>query len=279
MKFGQMLASAVICGFVFSPAIPVQAQSSKQYQGYATVVHMEGKGRYTTGDNAWHPVVVGLTLGPGAVIQSAVDSKIDLVLGNKVTQHVVSNPDRVAPATDAEVRSMVSYNSMAQQNVIRMESDTVLAIDKLTISDTGVDAVTDTELDLRQGTIFGCVKKLSAESQYFVKTPNGIAGVRGTTFILSANGDISVIFGSCVISEVVDGQTITKLVGPGEQFNPVTGQVSRLTPEKLDEALRTAVFIMTLEEGIISFTVDRTVIFISPVQGSRTGPSHPAWPF
>ena len=84
-------------------------------------------------------------------------------------------------------------HAAAEQNVIRMQADTVLAIDKLLISNTGVDAVSDTELDLRQGTIFGNVKKLSATSQYLIKMPNGIAGVRGTTFIISANGDITVI--------------------------------------------------------------------------------------
>ena len=73
-------------------------------------------------------------------------------------------PDQVAPAPDANVRGMISYKAAAAQNVIRMQGDTVLAIDKLMIANTGVDAVSDTELDLRQGTIFGSVKKLSAAS-------------------------------------------------------------------------------------------------------------------
>jgi len=84
--------------------------------------------------------------------------------------------------------------------VIRMQADTVLAIDKLLISNTGVDAVSDTELDLRQGTIFGNVKKLSAASQYLIKTPNGVAGVRGTTFVVGANGGVTVLVGSLVLS-------------------------------------------------------------------------------
>jgi len=78
---------------------------------------------------------------------------------------------------------MISYKAMAAQDVIRLESDTVLAIDKLSVSDSGVDAVIDTELDLRQGPSFGSIKKVSAASQYTIKTPNGIAGIRGTTFI------------------------------------------------------------------------------------------------
>ncbi len=70
---------------------------------------------------------------------------------------------------------------MTAQNVVRLYGDTVLAVDNLQTSNTGVDALTDTELDLRQGTIFGCVKKLSSASKFVVKMPNAAAAVRGTT--------------------------------------------------------------------------------------------------
>ena len=49
------------------------------------------------------------------------------------------------------MRGLVTYKPSAEQNTVRMTGDTVLAIDKLTVSDTGVDSVSDTELDLRQG--------------------------------------------------------------------------------------------------------------------------------
>jgi hypothetical protein len=161
-----------------------------------------------------------------------------------------------------------------------MESDTVLAIDKLLISNTGVDAVSDTELDLRQGTIFGNVKKLSAASQYLIKTPNGIAGIRGTTFIISANGDITVISGSMVASHVgPNGQVSTVVLGPGDQYDPSTGQVIHLTAQELQHAEQTAIFIMTLEKGIISFAHDRTIIYISPTHGNHGDHGHWWWPF
>ena len=219
-----------------------------------------------------HPLTVGQTLGPGSVIQTAVNSTVDIVLGEKITDHIVTVPDQVALSYDSNVRDMVSYNAVAAQNVIRMEADTVLAIDKLLIASTGVDAVSDTELDLRKGTIFGNVKKLSAMSKYEIKTPNGIAGVRGTTFMMSANGDITVISGSLVASHVgPNGQITTVVLGPGDQYDPRTGQVTQLTPQELRQAEQTAVFIVTLEKGIISFARDRTLIFISPTRGYSGG--------
>jgi hypothetical protein len=279
MKFVQAFISALVGGFVLMLAAGAHAQSDTK-PGYVTIVRIEGEARYSAGDNVWHPLTVGQTLGSGNVVQTAPDSKVDMVLGEKITDHVVSAPDQVAPAPDADIRGMVSYKAMSEQNVIRLESDTVLAIDKLTIANTGVDAVSDTELDLRQGTIFGNVKKLSAASQYLIKTPNGIAGIRGTTFIISANGDITVISGSLVASHVgPNGQVTTVVLGPGDQYNPATGQVTKLTPQELSKAERTAIFIVTLEEGIISFCQDRTIIYISPTHGNRHDHGRQEWPF
>ena len=51
-----------------------------------------------------------------------------------------------------------------------------------------MDTISDTELDLQKGRIFYSVKKLSAESKYLVKIPNGIAGVRGSQGFISADG-------------------------------------------------------------------------------------------
>ena len=273
MKFFQAFVAALVGGIVLTLAAGAHAQSTSK-PGYATIVRIQGEGRYSAGDNVWHPLTVGQTLGPGNVIQTATNSIVDIVLGDKITDHIVPVPDQVALPHDGGVRDMVSYNAVAEQNVIRMEPGTVLAIDRLFISNTGVDAVNDTELDLRQGTIFGNVKKLSAASQYVIKTPNGIAGVRGTTFMMSANGDITVISGSMVASHVgPNGQITTVVLGPGDQYDPRTGQVTHLTAQELRQAERTAIFIVTLERGIIAFARDRTIIFVSPTHGRGGGGS------
>ena len=284
MKFFQAFVAALVGGFVLTLATGAHAQSTTK-PGYATIVRIEGEARYSPdGDMSHaHPLTVGQTLGPGSVIQTAANSKVDIVLGDKITDHLVPVPDKVALAYDSGVRDMVSYRAVAEQNVIRMEGDTVLAIDKLSILNTGVDAVSDTELDLRQGTIFGNIKKLSAASQYVIKTPNCVAGIRGTTFMMSANGSITVISGSMVASHVgPNGQITTVVLGPGEQYDPATGQVTQLTPQELRQAEQTAVFIMTLEKGIISFANDQTIIYISPThgnQGNQGNHGHWWWPF
>lgn len=266
-------------GFVLTLAAGAYAQSSTR-PGYATIVRIEGEAQYSAGNNVWRPLTLGQTLGSGNVIRTAPNSKVDMVLGDKIPDRIVPVPDKVGPAPDATVRDMISYKAIAEQNVVRMESDTVLAIDKLTIGNMGVDAVSDTQLDLRQGTIFGNVKKLSVTSQYLIKTPNGIAGVRGTSFLISANGDITVISGSMVASHVgPNGQISTVVLGPGEQYDPSTGQVTHLTPEELRSAEQIAVLTVTVVEGIISFAQDKTIIYISPTSGNPYHEGPRWWPW
>jgi FecR protein len=237
--------------------------------GYATVARIQGEARYSTGDNEWHALTVGQTLTAGSIVQTAGDSTVDLILGARIPFHLNSHPDKIAPAPDANVRGLTSYKAAAEQNVVHLQGNTVLAINQLTIADTGVDAVSDTELDLRQGTIFGNVKKLSAASQYLIKIPSGIAGVRGTTFVMSADGAITVVQGSMVISTMVNGQPVTMALGPGDQYDPATGQVTHLTHEEFAQAMRLAVQVITVVEGILSFGDDGTTIYISPVHGKH----------
>jgi len=167
MKHIQTLISMLVCGCFLTLVASATAQSAKP--GVATVVRISGQARYTLGDGKWHPLVAGKILGAGSVIQTSPDATVDIVLGKSVMMPQSSEPDRISEAGDPYVRGLVSYKPSADQNTIRMTGDTVLAIDKLTVSDTGVDSVGDTELDLRQGGIYNSVKKLSGASQYLIK--------------------------------------------------------------------------------------------------------------
>jgi len=267
MKIAQALMSALVGAVVLNLAASAHAQSIKQF---ATIVRIEGEARYTL-DGDWshaHPLVAGKVLEPGSIIQTAVNSQVDIVIGDKVTSRIVAEPSKIGPAADSNVRGWVSYKAQSVQNVVRLKGDTVLAIDKLSASNMGVDATTDTELDLQKGTILGDVKKLSAASTYQIRTPNGMAAIRGTTFALSATGLITVTKGSCYIS--INGQP-AQLVNPGQQFDPTTGQITTLTPEQLTYAQDTAVLTITVEHGIISFANDQTTIFVSPNNSGITG--------
>jgi hypothetical protein len=277
MKNIQTLVFAAICGFVLTLAAGAAAQSTQP--GVVTAVRVVGEARYSLGDGKWHPLVAGKMLAAGAVIQTGHDASVDIVLGRKTPMIELDKrkynalPDRISLAVDTKVRDYVSYRPIAEQNAVRMTSDSVLAIDKLTVSDTGVDTVGDTELDLRQGGIYCSVKKLSGASQYLIKIPNGMAGVRGTMFYIDTAGRCIVYKNSVVLSITgPDGKPITVIVGEGSQFDPQNGLNGLITPLSAGltaELGQIITALRTLYWGAVNFTFDRTQSHISPTQGHQ----------
>jgi len=102
--------------------------------------------------------------------------------------------------------------------VVRLVENTTLGIDKLNFEDTGVDTVIETQLDLKSGRILGIVKKMAATSKYEIKTPNGVAGIRGTEYDITATSVVRVVSGSMVVVYVKsDGTVVTQVVNAGER--------------------------------------------------------------
>jgi hypothetical protein len=223
--------------------------------GTATVVRLKGAARYSTGNGVWQPLdKVGTILKSGTLIQTAANSTVDLVLGE----------GEAIPAQPV-IGEMLYNQPAAEQNVVRLFADTTLAIDKLTSEVTGADTVTETQLDLRQGRIFGTVRKLSAASHYEIKTPNGVAGIRGTIYMIGVDGIVTVLSGSVVISWVgTDGTVHTEQVSAGHQFNLVTGELTTLPPLTIGElvSLLREVRIITTRPTVVA--VDKTVYYVSP---------------
>jgi len=278
MKTINFFVSAVICLAVLALASNASAQTVKQ--GVVTVVRIQGEVRYSSGDNVWHPLTPGTTLGANDVIQTGANSTADLILSEK-TSRIGFRSNAGNPVGGVlEVAGLPKYNtgsySTPEQNVIRLQADTVLAIDKFIFTQTGADKVSDTELDLRAGKIFGNVKKISAASKYLVKMPSGVAGIRGTTFLLGANGEVTVLSGSVVISTIgVTGQIVTTVLAAGDQYNPRTGLVTRLTPNSYFAALFTAKEIViainelvTVVETPTAHGPDKTTLVVSPTSGN-----------
>lgn len=237
------------------------AVSSQAAQGMAKVVKLHGAARYSNGNNVWVPVSIGIVLKPGTVIQTASESSVDLLLSDEDTI-------RTTPVVNNQGDS--KSKSKALLNVVRLRDNTLLAIDKLSSEKTGVDTVTDTQLDLRAGTIFGNVKKTSAASRYEIKLPNGVAGIRGTIYSISASGIITVYVGSIVLTYFTPAdptQTITKVVNAGQQYD-LNVDVYHPTPMGArEEAQRQAEEMsqISINEGISDWRPDHTQTFISPV--------------
>jgi FecR protein len=271
MKNIQTLFTTAMCGLVLAFTAAASAQDIKQ--GVATVVRVRGVANYTleSGPNSqWIPLVAGKVLMAGSTIKTAPDATVDIVLGKNIEMPQARvAPDRVAPSADSPIRGLVTYTPSVEQNTIRMTGETTLKIDKLTVSDTGVDTVSDTELDLQKGRIFANVKKLSAASQYLVKIPSGIAGVRGTFFGIDASGWCAVLRHQVDLALVgPGGVVVTHTIGEGSQFDPGTGQTTPLPQEVLNFLQHTYPAITTFYPYKFSLATPRTDSYVSPTSGT-----------
>ncbi len=239
-------------------------------EGVVKVVRMKGSARYTAGTSAWQPLKVGAVLKPGTVIQTSTDrgSFVDLVLGDGSLTTL--QPAHYNPVTPGRPPFSQAYLAKAEQNTVRLTENTVLAVDKLTSINTGADVVTDTQLDLKAGRIIGNVKKMSAASKYEIKLPNGVAGIRGTFYDISADGVVRVVTGTVVIAYVgADGSVVTQSVSAGQQFDSRTGQISPIPQSVMQElqSLTPAGGAAVPSRGATKVNVSPEILFISPVEG------------
>jgi len=149
--------------------------------------------------------------------------------------------------------AFVYLNVNGLLSTVRVASDTTIAISEMSRVGSAADGDTDTSLDLRAGEILGQVKKVSANSRYEIKTPHGVAGIRGTDFnikvLLLPNGEYLVTFtsvdGQLLVSAIVSGSTVVKVLYTHESWTPGNGDVR---PTPLDLLTLYMDEILTLEQ-------------------------------
>lgn len=229
------ISTSLVAGAIALAMISTAAAQNTA-TGRAKVVRIKGPARFTTGNGVWQPLKVGDVLKPGSIIQTAMEkgSMVDIVLGDgSGFAGTVTEAGGGASAAAAPT-PVANYQSKGQQNLVRIYENTALGIDKLTSMKTGADEVTETQLDLKSGKITGNVKKMSAASKYEIKLPNGVAGIRGTIYEITAEGVVKVADGSVVIAYMAaDGSVTTKVVTGGNKFDARTGEITALTPAEL----------------------------------------------
>jgi len=178
-------------------SVSAQAKANKAIvravRGGAAEITLDGKN--------WKPAKVGQSLGEHSAVKTDPNATVDLFLGD-------NGP------------------------VVRVTKDTTMGIDRLDVESTGIEKVIETQLDLKNGKILGNVKKMAAASKYEVKTPVGVAGIRGTEYEISANGNVKVYTGTVVVVYIVDNVPQPPItVNGGTDVNPpvADGQPARTT--------------------------------------------------
>jgi len=206
--------------------------------GKAVVRTIRGQVQYQESGGQWLPLKVGQVLKAGSTVRTANDSHADLFM------------DQNGP-------------------VIRLVENTTLGLDKLSFTVTGVDTIIETQLDLKSGRIIGIVRKMADQSKYEIKTPNGVAGIRGTEYDITATSVLRVVSGSMVIVYVkTDGTVITQVVNSNEMFVPSDGTVKLIPTDQLSQLVPE---IRDMEGApMVALSVEEPIkFFISPLSVVR----------
>lgn len=261
MKETQRLLNGLIaCGVALAMVTTLAAQPADQVP--VKVVHLKGGARYKVGNNDWQPLRLGDIVQPGTVIQTAAKSRVDLALGAQALPSTSPEAAGAAAASSAPI----SYQPTSEQNIVRLWENTLMGVDKMTETHTGADVVTEAQLDLKAGHITGSVKKMSAASKFEVKIPNGVAGIRGTVFDITAEGLIKVLSGSVVLAYVgPSGSVVTQVIMGQQMFDARTGSLSPLPPDAMHDLQATA---RGLGAGLVSGATpvsgNGSLLYISP---------------
>ena len=197
-------------------AISVLAQTETPLP--STVVRLKGHARWKTeGGATWSMIKAGELINPGSVIETALGSDMDLLLG-----------EAIKPARGIAAKTDLYNPENYPGNVVRLANDSALRIEKLTRrpAEGSKEPVEEILLELRSGTILGSVRKLGNESKYEITFAGGVVGMKDTVYGLSAKGELSVLKGAACIA-LENGQPAS-VVAVGQQFNPATGLITKL---------------------------------------------------
>lgn len=199
MNFSFVSKSAAFAACVAVFSMTAVAQNAVQNDVLVTAV--AGNVTYSPGGGKFVPVPIGTKLRKGDVIKTSAGSHADLQVGDNV-------------------------------GIVQVTPRSTFGVGDVTINETPSEIVTDSQFELSEGAIFARVNKLSKASRFEIKTPAGIAGVRGTTMYLTADGSLTVGEGTAGIAYTGNGGVKTyvlrggQTISPGDQApRPAPGQV------------------------------------------------------
>lgn len=134
--------------------------------------------------------------------------------------------------------SYVDLDMGINGNALRIEADSTLTLNKLDYTKAG-ETIVNTELEVKKGsTVANVVNKLSKASKYEIKTPAGVAGIRGT--VLRA-GTTRIV---CLIGRIsfvpVAGGGVQLVINGGAGFQQGTAGAVKATSVETTGLARTA---------------------------------------
>jgi hypothetical protein len=244
MKKTEKFARKALAGMVAVGMVVAAARAgAESIPQVVQVVKVEGSAQYSTDGRTWQTLHAGDVLKSGAVIRTAERSLVDVTLGEPGASggaatgpNLMNYPSGGGAGAGAGGGGGGGASDTEKANIVRIFESTVLGVDKLTLERTGVDEVSETQLDLRAGQIMANVKKLSAQSRYEIKLPNGVAGIRGSWVLVSSAGTIMVGDGLCRYAGVGSSGSVQLWDIPSRhKLDAASGQVVAVSDSDYDQ--------------------------------------------
>lgn len=155
---GLLLAGALVALSSVAEAAPAKVSFLKgRAEVLKSAAKHESKGEIVA-KAPWRPLKVGAALPEGAAVRTKKGARLEITLGDG--------------------------------SRVRLDEDTTLAMTEVVVG--GRDERRSVSLKVWAGRLWASVaKRLSGGSRFEVKTNNAVAGVRGTSFTVIANTDLS----------------------------------------------------------------------------------------
>ena len=173
----------------------VSEPSSEGQAGELSIKSVRGTANCATDHSSWVVLKPGMVLGEGAELKTGPDSTVDVEFEYSGT-------------------------------VLRLKPDSLLELTRMEEVVAGENAVIDTSLNLKAGSLIGSQRKLANPSTFAITTPNGSVTIRGTEYLVTAAGAVTCFRGEVAVNSSHQGNPVSAEVPAGFSFNPATGQVA-----------------------------------------------------
>ena len=178
MKRVSFTAGLVVAGLLFT------AQANAR-EGQALVQSISGEVTMLANGAKWLPLQTGEMLKTGAIVKTGAKSQADLFLG-------------------------------INGSMLRLAANTELKFNRLAIEESPIESIAQTEMELISGRVIGNVRKLPMGSSYVIKTPKGVAKVKGTVYDINADGELIVLSGKVKYTDRANGKEV--LIASGGKY-------------------------------------------------------------
>jgi hypothetical protein len=162
---------------------------------------------------------------------------------------------------------MLQYNGTA----LRLTAGSKLQFSKLSRQQSGEDVITETSLKLLSGAIIGSQRKLNGPSSFNIEIPGGVATIKGTEYVVRADGAVTVLSGVVRVNFNLPGNggSVRVNITAGNSFNPATGQVIATTPNYLQNLVAE---VETVRNNARVFKTGGATVVVQPEKDNQMSP-------